>query len=124
MIDGPIQAEDRLRAAMLASDTPALESLLDDRLAFLGPGGARFGKRDDIEAHRTGFQKLSRLDVLALSIEEHGDTAIAVVDVDLEGLFGEARISGKHRYLRTWLHSSEGWKVVAGCVSPLEAAPR
>ena len=119
MIDGPFQAEDRLRAAMLASDTAALDSLLDERLVFLGPGGAIFGKQDDIGAHRTGFQKLSRLDVLSLSIEEHGDTAIAVADVHLEGLFGEARISGKHRYLRTWMRSSEGWKAVAGCVSPL-----
>jgi ketosteroid isomerase-like protein len=113
------QLEQRLRQAMLASDVHALDALVDDRLLFVGPDGALYSKAQDLELHRSGVQRIHRLDFAELAVETHGSFAVATVLADLEGSFDGQRFEGRFRYLRTWAGRGADWKVVAGSVQRL-----
>ncbi|MBA2707894.1 MAG: nuclear transport factor 2 family protein [Gemmatimonadaceae bacterium] len=54
-------SEAALRKAQLGGDVAALEQLVDDALVFTGPDGAVFGKADDLDAHREGWIRITRL---------------------------------------------------------------
>ena len=111
-------AEARLREAMLASDVVVLDDLIDDGLLFCGPDGSLFRKEDDLAAHRSGMQRLTKLESHSLSVELHGDD-LGVVStlVDLAGTMGDQPFGGTFRYVRTWRRGQDGaWRVIAGAV--------
>ncbi len=113
--------EQRLRGAMLASDVEELDGLLDDALVFSTPDGKLLRKEDDLEVHRSGAQKLTRLDPRELVIELHGaDIGIASALVDLAGIVDGEPASGTYRYVRTWRRDEDGaWRVIAGAAVPV-----
>jgi hypothetical protein len=113
------QLEDRLRLAMLAGDVGELDALIDDRLLFVGPDGGVYRKEEDLELHRSGAEKLARVDLREVRIEPHGTTAVAVVVADLEGVFKGEEFEGRYRYIRTWVRSGAAWRIIAGSVCAL-----
>jgi hypothetical protein len=114
----PIQAlEERLRLAMLHSDVPELDALIDDDLLFVGPEGGLYTKADDLELHRSGAQKISQAHWHDIKMRSYGSTCITVVTAQLAGTFKGAPFSGLFRYVRTWVQRERGWRVVAGSVS-------
>jgi Domain of unknown function (DUF4440) len=115
------QMEDRLRAAMLAGNVAELDELIDDRLLFIGPDSGVYRKEDDLALHRSGQETLTRVDLQDVQIESHGSTAVTVVLVDMAGVFKGQAFAGKYRYIRTWLRSSDGWRVIAGSVCAVAA---
>jgi ketosteroid isomerase-like protein len=112
-------AEARLLEAMRRSDVPALDELIHDRLRFIGPDGAIYSKEDDLSRHRSGFQRMTRIDVERLIIEPHGDTAIVIADTRLEGSIDGAPFAGRYRYLRVWQKLDSRWVIIAGEVRSL-----
>jgi hypothetical protein len=70
-------AEQRLQAAQLASDVAVLDRLLDDGLLFTGPDGSLLSKEDDLNAHRSGWQKVRQLDQLDLRVRVVGSTGVS-----------------------------------------------
>lgn len=112
-----LAAERRLQAAQLAADVDVLDQLLDDRLVFTGPDGKLQRKGDDLEAQRSGRQRLSRV------VEE--DVAVLVVDTTgvtwflgtLAGVVDGQEFEARVRYTRTWVHTAgHGWRVIAAHV--------
>ena len=113
--------EEQLRSAMLTGDVATLDKLIDDRLLFIGPDSAVYRKEDDLELHRSGQEKLTKVDIKDIQIESHGSLAITVVLVDLAGVFKGQSFENRVRYLRTWVHTDKGWRVIAGSVSTVVA---
>jgi len=111
------ELEERLRLAMLHSDVPELDALLDDDLLFVGPEGGVYTKADDLELYRSGVQKVSQADWQDIQMRFYGSTYITVVAAQLAGTFKGAPFSGLFRYVRTWVQRERGWRVVAGSVS-------
>jgi hypothetical protein len=56
-----LDAEDRLRAAMLSSDVVALDTLLATDLIFTNHLGQLLGKENDLAAYRSGVLKVTEL---------------------------------------------------------------
>ena len=113
--------EASLRAAQLAGDVPALERLLDDALVFTGPDGAVYGKQDDLDAHRSGAIRISRLDPSEERIQRFGSIAIVSVRMEMAGAFKGTPFGGPFRYTRVWCARPDGWRIVAGHVSAVMA---
>jgi hypothetical protein len=69
-----IEAEEKLRLAMLNSDVKALDELLSSRLIFTDHLRQKVGKEEDLAGHKSGALKLN----LLLASEQHilltGDT--------------------------------------------------
>lgn len=105
--------EERLRAAMLASDVATLELLLADDLTFINHLGGKMSKTEDLEAHRSGALRLSRVDYSDLSIRPLKDAAVVTLQAHLEGSYQGAKFAGSFAYSRMWQISADGWKVVS-----------
>jgi ketosteroid isomerase-like protein len=113
------RAERRLQAAQLASDVPALEKLLDDRLIFTGPDGNHYTKGDDLHAHRSGQQSMTRVSEEDLTVLVDGGTGVTWFLGTVEGALAGAPFTARVRYTRTWIHDEDhDWRVVAAHVSP------
>lgn len=111
--------ETALRQAQLTSDIAALDGLLDDALVFTGPDGALYGKQDDLDAHRRGTIRISRLDPSEERIQRFGDIAVVSVRMEMAGAFQGTPFAGPYRYTRVWRAWPEGWRIVAGHVSAM-----
>lgn len=108
------QAERRLQAAQLASDVDALDGLIEDTALFTGPDGSVLTKRDDLQAHASGFQVMSRVEEEDLRVLVTASTGVTLFLGTLEGVFGGERLTARMRYTRTWAHDDRaGWKIVA-----------
>jgi hypothetical protein len=106
-------AERRLQAAQLASDVGALTELIDDTVWFTGPDGNLYSKQDDLRAHATGHQVLTRVEEEDLKVLVTGNTGVTWFLGTLEGTVGGQPLTARMRYTRTWVHGEAGWKIVA-----------
>ena len=98
--DPVLTAEAELRSAMLAGDVDALDRLLDADLVFTGLDGRVIGKAADLDAHRTGRLRLSRLDPSERHVVRCGPTVVVSVRVDLAGTYDGEPTGGAYRYTR------------------------
>ena len=127
--DAPVELSDAslraceaaLRQAQLASDVAVLDQLVDDALTFTGPDGAVYGKQDDLDAHRRGMVRITRLEPSEERIQRFGSIAVVSVRMEMSGTFQGATFAGPFRYTRVWCARPEGWRIVAGHVSAVLA---
>jgi Domain of unknown function (DUF4440) len=117
-----LECESALRRAQLASDVAVLDRLLDDELVFTGPDGALYGKADDLEAHRAGLVRIVRLEPSEERVQRFGSVAVISVRMEMRGTFKGAEFAGPFRYTRIWCERPDGWRIVAGHVSPIAHA--
>lgn len=110
-----VEAEERLRQAMLASDVNALDELLSPELIFTNHLGQVMGKQDDLAAHKSGLVEISELTPSERQIRICGDTAIVSVRVHLSGRYAGTPSEADFRFTRVWALSPGGtWQVIAG----------
>jgi ketosteroid isomerase-like protein len=114
-------SEAALRRAQLTGDVRELDRLVDDALVFVGPDGAIYGKKDDLDGHRQGVIKITRLDPGEESIQHFGNIAVVTVRMEMAGTFAGASFAGPFRYTRVWCARPDGWRIVAGHVSAVAA---
>jgi ketosteroid isomerase-like protein len=113
--------ESALRQAQLTSDVRELDRLIDDDLVFTGPNGLIYGKEDDLDAHRNGTIRITRLEPSEERIQNFGDIAVVSVRMEMSGTFEGRPFSGPSRYTRVWRRHGDSWRIVAGHVSAILA---
>ena len=106
-----------LRQAQLASDVAALDRLVDDALVFTGPDGMLYGKQDDLDAHRLGAIRITRLEPSEERVQRFGSIAVVSVRMEMAGTLNGSAFAGPFRYTRVWCARPDGWRIVAGHVS-------
>jgi hypothetical protein len=111
--------ETALRRAQLASDVAELDRLLDATLVFTGPNGLVYGKDDDLEAHRRGVIRITRLDPSEERVQRFGQIAVVSVRMEMAGAFEGVAFAGPFRYTRVWRAHGDSWRIVAGHVSAI-----
>lgn len=111
------QLEEQLRQAMLSSDVAALDELIADDLVFTLPTGAVGGKQMDLDAHRSGIQKLTTVNFRERQVQIYDQVAIVTVKTELVGTYAGEDITGTYRYTRVWAQPQGCWQIVAGHVS-------
>ena len=109
-----VNAEERLRLAMLASDVSALDELLAPELIAVSHLGELLGKQDDLAAHQSGLIKINELRPSEQHIRLHGEVAIVLVRMQISGSYNHNPANGDFRFTRVWAVSPSGtWQVVA-----------
>ena len=122
MNDEILAVEALLMRAQLMGDAVALDRLLHERLLFVGPDGVVATKQDDLAHHRSGAQRMTRVEPETPQIVRHGPVAVVAVRVRLAGVFHGEAFEGVYAYSRTWLRQDSGWRVVAGHVTAIADA--
>ena len=113
-----LREERALQAAQLASDVDELDRLLHPDLLAVGPDGGLADKAEDLAAHRSGFVKIDELTEEDLRVRIAGDTGVTFVVLRLRGSIGDAEVSGRMRYTRTWSRDGGVWRVIAAHIAP------
>lgn len=114
-------AEERLRLAMLTSDSVALDELISPDLVFTNHVGQLLGKQGDLELHKSGTIRFQHLTPSETQIKIHGDCAVVSVRMRAEGTFAGSAFDENFRYTRMWrLFETKGWQVVAGHMSVIQ----
>lgn len=109
-----LQAEERLRLAMLNSDVNTLNELLAPELIFTNHLGQVLGKQDDLNAHQSGTLKIQVLTPSEQYIQLRGNIAIVTVRVHLVGSYAGIASDHDFRFTRVWtLSSMDTWQIVA-----------
>lgn len=106
-------AERRLQAAQLASDVAALTELIDDAARFTGPDGNLYTKQDDVGAHETGHQVLTRVEEEDLRLLATAHTGVTWFLGTLAGTVGGQPMTARMRYTRTWIRDGADWRIIA-----------
>lgn len=108
-------AEERLRQAMLSSDIPALELLLDPDLLFVNHMGWTVTRQDDLDAHRSGLLKIHALELSEQCILPRGGCAVVSVLARISGSYNGVPANGTFRFMRTWASDPDAgaWRVIA-----------
>jgi len=119
--DEILAREEELRRAQLASDTEALDGLLDDALMFTGLDGAVVTKNDDLFLHRSGRIRITRMEPVERTMLHLGETSVVSVKMDSAAIIDGAPINAILRYTRIWHKASDEWRVVAGHMSVVPA---
>jgi ketosteroid isomerase-like protein len=109
--------EDKLRLAMLSSDVSGLDEMIADDLAFMAPNGLVANKQMDLDAHRSGTTRFSKIDIIDRQIYDYGACVVVMVIAELALVFNGEAVSGTHSYTRVWMKRQERWQIVAGHVS-------
>lgn len=115
--------EEKLRQAMLNGDVQALDELIADDLVFTMHTGLVINKQDDLDAHRTGIQKFTNIDLDEQQIRHYGDCAVVIVKAGLTGKFNGKPYSATYRFTRVWVKRQNRWQIAAGHVSQVSDAP-
>lgn len=109
-----INAEERLRQAMLASDVSVLNELLAPEIIIVSHLGELLEKQDDLAAHESGLIKIHELKPSEQHIQIHGEVVIVSVRMQLSGSYNGSPADGDFRFTRVWaVSSSRTWHIVA-----------
>jgi hypothetical protein len=105
--------EEKLRSAMLISDVAVLDELIADDLVWTMPTGFVANKQYDLEAHRSGVFRFTKIEISDRQIHVYGSDCIVVT------LKAEMAFSDSYRFTRVWVQRQNRWQIVAGHVSQL-----
>ena len=111
------KAEETLRLAMLESNVTKLDQLIDDDLLFISPDGSVQSKDDDLTLHRSGEERITRIEFQDQRVQAGPYVASVSVLAFVSGSFKGHAFQGQFRYLRVWHRTPTGWKVIAGSAS-------
>jgi ketosteroid isomerase-like protein len=111
--------EEKLRQAMLDSNVAILDELIADDLVFTTPSGLIINKQMDLEAHRSGMQKLTKLELGDRQIHDYDTFVVVTLKAELAGTTNEQPFAGTFCYTRIWQQRHDRWQVVAGHVSQI-----
>src|SRR5689334_23884780 len=101
-------AEERLRLAMLFSDTRALDELLSDELRFTDHLGHVNSKADELAGHQSGALSLMELAPVEQHIQLLPGGAVVTVLKHVLGRYQGQPINQHLRYTRVWAAGPEG----------------
>ena len=121
--DEILACEAELRQAQLTSDIAILDRLLDESLVFTTIEGNLATKQDDLSLHASGRLRITRMDPTHRRMLHLGATSIVSVRMEASAIIDGAPVNGTLRYTRVWHKRPEGWRLVAGHMSTVPAAP-
>jgi len=117
-----IEAEERLRQAMLHSDVPMLDELIAPELLFTTHLGQLATKANDLAAHRARLLRLETAEPSQRQIQLHTDYAIVSVLMHLVGTYDGTPIDQQMRYTRVWaITAGRSLQIIVGHMSEMPA---
>jgi hypothetical protein len=108
-----LAAEDRRYQAMIDTDMPTLDRMLDDRLSYAHSSGARDTKAEYLEKVRSGYYKYLTIDHPVERVEVIGDTAMVIgrmtSDLTVQGVAKTI----DNLALAVWVRADGDWRLLA-----------
>ena len=103
-----LNAEERLRLAMMDSDVAQLDALLADDLVFTNHLGHLLSKAADLAAYRQRLLTITELHASEQQVRISGHVAVVSVRMQLTGTYHDAETHGDFRFTRVWAQGADG----------------
>lgn len=103
-----LDAEERLRLAMMASDVAVLNVLLADDLLFTNHLGHLLSKHADLAAHEQRLLTITDLRASERHVRVNGHMAVVSVRMQLTGSYHDVETHGDFRFTRVWTQDAAG----------------
>jgi hypothetical protein len=117
-VESTIRAvEERLWRAQLSGDVEVLDDLIADDLLFTGLAGSLETKAADLQQHRSGALKITKLDPLEFRVRAIPGGAITSVKMDAAAVIAGTLTSAILRYTRVWISQGGRWQIAGGHMS-------
>ena len=117
-----VDAEERLRQAMLNNDVAVLDELIAPDLLFTTHWGQLASKADDLASHRARALRLTKLEPSQRRIQLYPAFAVVSVLMHLVGSYEGTPIDQHIRYTRVWSKTPEGAvQIIAGHMSEVKS---
>jgi hypothetical protein len=110
-------AEERLWRAQLSGDVEVLDDLIADDLLFTGLAGSLETKAADLQQHRSGALRITKLDPLEFRVRVIPGGAITSVKMDAAAVIAGKLTSAILRYTRVWISEGGRWQIAGGHMS-------
>ena len=107
------ELENRWVAALKASDTSALNAILDDKFVDTDESGNRGNKASVLQALRSGDLKLKSVSVSAMQFYSYGDAAVVTGSSAQDGTYKGQPLSPKIVFTDTFIRRNGKWVAVA-----------
>jgi ketosteroid isomerase-like protein len=112
--------EEKLQYAMLSSDVAVLDGLIADDLVWTMHTGFVGDKQYDLQAHRSGIFRFTKLEISDRQIHPYSDDCVVVtLKAEIAGTLEGQPFSEAYRFTRVWLKRQNRWQIIAGHVSQL-----
>lgn len=112
--------EEKLQHAMLASDVDVLDELIADDLVWTMHTGFIGNKQYDLEAHRSGIFRYTKLEISDRQIHPFSqDCVVVILKAEITGTLNGQAFSEPYRFTRVWLRRQDRWQIAAGHVSQI-----
>lgn len=116
-----LEAEERLRQAMLQNDVSVLDELIAPDLLFTGINGQLASKADDLAAHQARLLRLTTIEPVQQTIQLHPGFAVVSALMHLVGTYEGTPIDQHLRYTRVWVLAQDGSvQITAGHMSEVQ----
>jgi len=112
-----VEAEERLKLAMISSDVEALDQLLSEDLIFTNHLGQMLSKSDDLAAHTKGDFKINELSLFDQIIMPSCDVVVVTVHSNVIGSYKGEATNDNLCFTRVWEKLDKHWQVMAGHAS-------
>ncbi len=109
--------EERLWRAQLSADVETLDELIADDLLFTGLSGSLETKAADLQQHRSGALRITKLEPLEFRVRVIPGGAITSVKMDAAALVAGKLTSATLRYTRIWISDGGRWRIAGGHMS-------
>jgi hypothetical protein len=117
-VEATIRAlEEQLWRAQLSGDVTVLDHLLAEDLLFTGLAGSLESKASDLQQHRSGALKITKLEPLEFRVRVIPGGAISSVKMDASALIAGKLSSAILRYTRVWISEGGRWQIAGGHMS-------
>lgn len=116
-----LEAEERLRQAMLQNDVSVLDALIAPDLLFTGINGQLASKADDLATHQARLLRLTTIEPVQQTIQLHPGFAVVSALMHLVGTYEGTPIDQQLRYTRVWVLAEDGSvQITAGHMSEVQ----
>ncbi|HXX67385.1 MAG TPA: nuclear transport factor 2 family protein [Polyangiaceae bacterium] len=109
--------EEQLWKAQLSGDVAVLDDLIADDLLFTGLAGSLETKAADLQQHRSGALKITKLDPVEFHVRAIPGGAITSVKMDAAAIIAGKLTSAILRYTRVWISEGGRWQIAGGHMS-------
>jgi ketosteroid isomerase-like protein len=106
-------------AIELRRDADALAALITDDYIGVDPSGALINKQISVGRYRRDDFALHEHGISEVIVKVHGETALEVGIMRLQGSLAAVQFGGRYRYTHFWQKTQQGWKVCASQLTPI-----
>ena len=104
--------------ALTKRDLNALEQIWTDDYVFINPRGELVTKSQRLSNLKTGATEFQAIRPKSERTEVHGNVALDVGTVTLEGTkYGGKESSGDYRYMTVWVNNDGRWQMIANQIT-------